>query len=368
MHDHRQQKRGSPPLTRKNIPPPRRPAGERRSPVQREAPPDPVNNRRPPPATGLKEQARKGARRKSRRRRSPKNLSPRRRKWKMWLLYTLMVIAVLGVGIALSLTVLFKIETIEVAGDTRYTAEQIIGYSGIEKGQNLFLCDSKTGKENIMQNLPYIEDVQVRRSIPSKIVIEVTEGSPAGTVEFSGRFIVISRLGKVLEETDAPVQGLPLIRGLELTSAEPSQQAVYKDEDTRKILEDITNAIGEAGLDKISEIDLTKRTSPRLLYDGRIRIMLGQPSDLNLKLRFAMQILTKLEPDARGILDVSVAKDTNRGYFRPDDSVGSVSEPATEQEPDVSSVPEPEVSSAPESTIESENTNSPEPVTDEGDA
>ena len=288
----------------------------------------------------------------------------------MWLLYTLMVIAVLGVGVALSLTVLFKIETIEVAGDTRYSAEQIIAYSGIEKGQNLFLCDSKTGKENIMQNLPYIEDVQVRRSIPSKIVIEVTEGTPAGTVEFSGRYIVISRLGKVLEETDAPVEGLPLIRGLELTSAEPSQQAAYKDEDTKKILEDITNAVGEVGLDKISEMDLTKRTSPRLLYDGRIRIMLGQPLDLNLKLRFAMEIISKLEPDDRGIVDVSVVKDTNRGYFRPDDSVGAASDSSSVQEPDASSTPEPESSSVPESAGESQDAEGQagsEPVTDSRD-
>lgn len=276
----------------------------------------------------------------------------------MWLLYTLMVIAVLGVGVALSLTVLFKIETIEVAGDTRYSAEQIIAYSGITKGQNLFLCDSKTGKENIMQNLPYIEDVQVHRSIPSKIVIEVTEGTPAGTVEFSGRYIVISRLGKVLEETEAPVEGLPLIRGLELTSAEPSQQAAYNDEDTREILEDITNAVGEVGLDKINEIDLTKRTSPRLLYNGRIQIMLGQPLDLNLKLRFAVEILSKLEPDDRGILDVSVVKDTNRGYFRPDDSVGTASDSSFGQEPDASSTPEPEPSSALESARVSQDAES----------
>ena len=114
------------------------------------------------------------------------------------------------------------------------------------------------------------------------------------------------------------------------------------------------------GLEKITEIDMTKRTSPRLLYDGRIRIMLGRPLDLNLKLRFALEILAQLEPDDRGILDVSVAKDNSRGYFLPDDTVsGSVPEPEPPSDPEASSQPEDDPGGEPSS--EPEPGGEPEP-------
>ena len=73
-------------------------------------------------------------------RRSTVRKSARRRKIRLWLLYFLMTVCILCIGIALSLTVLFKIDTIEVVGETRYDTDQIIALSGIEKGQNLFLC------------------------------------------------------------------------------------------------------------------------------------------------------------------------------------------------------------------------------------
>ena len=51
------------------------------------------------------------------------------------------LIKIIAAAITLSLTVLFKISTIEVTGTSRYSVEDIIKESGISEGNNLFLIN-----------------------------------------------------------------------------------------------------------------------------------------------------------------------------------------------------------------------------------
>lgn len=271
-------------------------------------------------------------------RRSPARVSARRRKLRTWLLYSLMAISVLGVGIALSLTVLFKIDTIEVIGETRYAPEQIIALSGVEKGQNLFLCKTKEGSDAIEHAMPYIESVDITRTLPSKIAIHITEAVPVGLVEYEGRYAVTSSSGKVLEFIDTPIDSLPIIKGMKISSAEEGSRMEYVDESVQDILENITQAITLTGMQDIKEIDLSSPTNPKLNYQNRIIIKLGQPIDLIIKLRNAMAALQPghIEVYEKGTLDLSLTAEDGRTFFNPDYSSSqsaSSGEPSSSQEP-----------------------------------
>ena len=63
----------------------------------------------------------------------------KRRRNRMRPLYGLLVSAlVIGVGVALSMTVFFNIDTIEIDGDAPdYTAEEIAQASGVHTGDNM---------------------------------------------------------------------------------------------------------------------------------------------------------------------------------------------------------------------------------------
>lgn len=251
-----------------------------------------------------------------------RNLTPhqskRRRKLRIWLLYSFMIVVVAGTGIALSLTVLFKIDTIEVVGKTRYAAEDIIKTSQIVPGQNLFLCKAKAGSDSVEQELPYIENAKIARRIPGKIVITVTEAAPAGIIQFSDKYFVVSGSGKVLESADQPVADLPIIKGLELSKAQLADVIEYKDQNAKQILQDITTAIQNNSLPKIKEIDLTKLASPKLNYDNRITIYLGLPSDLDFKIRGIMQMLQDATIEGnKGVIDASIAVDSMELHFIP---------------------------------------------------
>ena len=69
----------------------------------------------------------------------------RRRKKIIATLIALLCISIITLGV-LSLTVFFKIEKINVTGNTTYTAEKIISSAGIANGDNLILASEK---ENI---------------------------------------------------------------------------------------------------------------------------------------------------------------------------------------------------------------------------
>ncbi len=266
-------------------------------------------------------------------RRSTVRKSARRRKIRLWLLYFLMTVCILCIGIALSLTVLFKIDTIEVVGETRYDTDQIIALSGIEKGQNLFLCKTQEGSEAIEHAMPYIETAEITRSLPSKIQIHITETVPVGLVEYAGQYVVISSSGKVLETTATEIEDLPVIKGLEIQSAELGSVMEYQDETVKDILEDITQAITATGMQDIKEIDLTSPTNPKLNYQDRILIKLGQPIDLVIKLRNAMVALQPehIQTYERGTLDLSLTAEDGRSFFNPDyvSSVSSQEEPSS---------------------------------------
>ena len=121
------------------------------------------------------------------------------RKLKIGVLYTVMILAILTAGIAIGATVLFKIDTIQVVGESRYDPQEIISLSGVEKGENLITIDTAEGEAAIMSRMPYLETVQIKRKIPSTVNIEVTEAQAAGCIAYQNQYVIISGSGKVLE-------------------------------------------------------------------------------------------------------------------------------------------------------------------------
>lgn len=65
----------------------------------------------------------------------------RRRRGRNLLYYIMFTMIAVAVGLILSLTVFFKIETIEAEGLTHYTPEEVIQTTGIQLEDNLFRVD-----------------------------------------------------------------------------------------------------------------------------------------------------------------------------------------------------------------------------------
>ena len=285
----------------------------------------------------------------------------RRRKRRRAILFYIATFLMVVVGaVTLSLTVLFKIDTIQVAGGSRYPAQQIVQTCGIQRGENLFLAKTKEARAAIEKKLPYVKTAKVSRRLPATIVIQIEDDVASGAIAYEDKYALIGSHEKVLEFADALPEGITLVKGLELAKAQVGEPIVYADDveqdsvpesggdsassaaesssgaqaspppqeetvhKTKTVFENLRRAIEDNGLDKITEIDLSDRYNVSILYDNRITMELGLPTDLDYKIHYAKGILDAggIRENERGILNLSDAVNNNVP-FEPDYSAAS---------------------------------------------
>ena len=239
-------------------------------------------------------------------------------------------VVIIAAAITLSLTVLFKISTIEVTGTSRYSVEDIIKESGISEGNNLFLINKDYAVQNIKEKLPYIGEVTISRKLPGTVSISVSDATIAGAVSYNGGYLVIDSNGKAVEQLTEYPTDYPEIVGLNISEAVIGTEITYADNDQKIAFTELLNAIEQSGLDKITKIDISDTYSIKAVYDGRVTMNFGIATDLTYKARFAKSIFDsgKIQSTEKGTLDLSVVTDNNKVYFSPDYSVSSGSDAA----------------------------------------
>ena len=143
----------------------------------------------------------------------------RRRRGNFGFLYKLLSVLVICGAVVAALTLFFRVDTIRVTGTERYTEDEVIGASGIQLGDNLFLLNKYEAARSIAEKLPYIdiEDIWIRRELPDTLLIDVAEcGTPLAVVQDGSAWLVSAR-GKIVEQLPAAQAGdYAVIDGCEL--------------------------------------------------------------------------------------------------------------------------------------------------------
>ena len=101
--------------------------------------------------------------------------SGRRRRGSLSFLYKLLSMLVICGAIVAALTLFFRVNTVVVSGQQRYTQQQILAASGIQTGDNLFLLNKYDVANQIIGELPYIETIRINRKLPDTLLV-VTRG------------------------------------------------------------------------------------------------------------------------------------------------------------------------------------------------
>ena len=141
-----------------------------------------------------------------------RHCSRRRRRGRFSGLYRLLSVVAVAAAVIVACLVFFRVNTVTVAGNSRYTAEEIIAASGIETGDNLIAMSKSRVASAIRTQLPYVESVAIRRQLPDGVLLTVKERQAAASVDSAGGRWLISSQGKVLEEDDG--RAVVSIRGL----------------------------------------------------------------------------------------------------------------------------------------------------------
>lgn len=140
----------------------------------------------------------------------------RRRKKRYFLRLCIFIIICTGAYITLHVEY-FNIDGIAVGGNKDISDEEILKLSELEAGENIFDIHPWFAERRIKKNL-YIEDVDVKRRLPDKVEIIVTER--AGKAQFLSdkKYIVTDNEGTVLEISDK-ARRVTLITGITVEDA-----------------------------------------------------------------------------------------------------------------------------------------------------
>ena len=135
---------------------------------------------------------------------SPRNKRKRKRgKGRLGPLFKLLCAGAVAVALTMGATVFFQVETVAVTGNSRYSQEEIIKATGIQTGDNLFRMNKYQIAHQVLQGLPYVEELTIRRALPSTIVITVKEWDAVARVEAPGTSAAVQAVPQAPAE---PVQ------------------------------------------------------------------------------------------------------------------------------------------------------------------
>ena len=323
------------------------PTGQAR-PSARPANQRPSGQRPRPAASGRPQQARPVRqrpaqtvqRREVRRRRKVTRKMLRRRRMLRRLTAIALVLCVAAAGVYLTMTMLFKINAIQVQTasgaaldqSSPYTSSEILDALGVQLEENIFSFDPAAKAAALEKAFPLLEHISVERIYPSTVVVRVTPATPVYTMPSPGGWISLSADLKILSaETEQP--DLPVLYGGDPVSTTPgdqlsyvppetadsagstaasSQRAAEPQTDSRiQALQTLLDALEQRDLmADVTRVEFADVEQLAFLYQDRISVLLGTLNELDYKLDYAEYMLLNKEgkgcaPTDTGRLDCS---------------------------------------------------------------
>lgn len=292
------------------------------------------------------------ARREGRKKRRLTRAAVRRRRAIRRLTALALLLCVIGVGVYLTVTMLFKINTLEVAVDGEvvqevggYSSAEILQALGVHAEENIFSFDPAEKAAALEKQFPLLENIRVERDYPNTVVVRTNAAAAVYAMQTSGGWLSLSAGLKILDKDSAQPDLIVLCGGepvsttpgtqleFETGPSGPSSGSAVSDSaasseagpPTDKRLESLNTLLtaldsSELGAD-VTRIEFEDPEQMAFLYQGRISVLLGTLNELDYKLRLAKYVLLNEDgkgcsPTDTGMLDLSHLSASSSRKFR----------------------------------------------------
>ena len=251
------------------------------------------------------------------------NRRPSRRRGRFSGLYKVLSVLLAAAAIIVACVVFFRVNTIQVEGNVRYTAQEVIDASGINLGDNLIALPAGRVSAAIRAQLPYVEGVAIQRAYPDGLIIRVTERVAAASVASAEGRWLISAQGKLLEKDNGSIRTVQITG---LTAVGPYAGGMLQTEEgealTLEYVKDLLAVLESQGmLEQCTALDCTGASSMTLEY-GIYRLCLPRGGDYGYYIQLAQSALSaglrdgKIQEGQGGLLDLTITE--GKAHFRPD--------------------------------------------------
>ena len=253
----------------------------------------------------------------------------------------------------LSLTVLFKISSVDVAKAGKiYSKQDIVSASGLNVGENMILTKFDVAENRIETMLPYVLEAKISKSLSGRISISVTDNAAAIIFEVENGYALADANGKVLEvlKEEPKDSTFLVLKTKKNLKAAPGQTIGFADEAEEQLYATVCGGLKKAQIfDKVTAIDISEKTNIKIVYQNRLRIKIGSVSDIDAKLEAAVKTIAmedESNPNTVAEINATTAK---KVYVNPLDTL---EEPKAE---DTKDKPAEETTSSQADTEEGEN-------------
>lgn len=209
-----------------------------------------------------------------------------------------------------ALTLFFRVETVEVTGAERYSKQEVTEAAGVQPGDNLFLLNKFSVDTNIRTQLPYVENIHIRRKLPDTLVIEVEECRQPLALAGEDSVWLVSPRGLLVEQLPSEAaKDLPQIDGC--TLVEPAVGSTIRLDEPHALqqssLLELLKALEEAQMmEQVDAIHLADSSTLSLDFAERFHVELPYSADYGYKLRFLDAIVNEgVESNQTGTIQLN---------------------------------------------------------------
>jgi cell division protein FtsQ len=218
-------------------------------------------------------------------------------------IHIIIILAIINILLCAAYYILihYEVETVTVEGNKHYSSDEIksmimTGYFG---DNSLYLSFKYKNKD--IEDIPFIETMDVVVQSNDAIRIIVYEKAVAGYVEYLGRYMYFDNEGIVVEASKVTTPGVPQVTGLDFDHVVLYEKLPVENDNIFQNILTITKLLNKYDIlcDKIqfdSDYNVT-------LGYGDVKVSVGDLTDLDEKLMQLPSILPSLEGE-KGTLDL----------------------------------------------------------------
>ncbi len=245
------------------------------------------------------------------------------------LILRLVTAAAVVMALFIGFSIFFRVEQVEVIGMEKYTADTVMGVSGIEYGDSLLTFGKGKACAKIIEALPYVENVRIGIKLPGYVQIYIREVDVVYSIQDeTDIWWLMTAEGRIVERiSPSSAAGHTIIKGIRLIETkpgawaeamEPEPDETYLADGEEQTVVTVTNGERlQTVLDILDEmerneilgtattVDVTDMGDIQLWFGADTQVLLGDPSQLDLKIATMKGILEDDEIDSNGIIDLS---------------------------------------------------------------
>ena len=236
---------------------------------------------------------------------------------------TILIIQVSFILLAILLSIWFifacRIKTIEINGCIKSEQNNILISANIKEGSHIYTINESEIEKKIKDENPYVYSVDIRKSFPSKIIINIEESTPSFYTFNNGQYFVLSQELRILEinrkQESSFTTNLILLSLPKFNQIKAGEYVYIENDNVNRIYYDIVSTFTKSELfSKTKELNIVSRFDITQNYDSKYTIVYGSYTDFKQKLTNCTTTISYLKqnsPEASGTIYSYTPKETS---------------------------------------------------------